>query len=67
MNMGDFGNFVIREFLERLEEVDRIMCPNNTPYQVFNFVKFCKKDFGRAHTDLASVRRAQGVTFKVSL
>lgn len=41
--------------------------PENTPHEVFNFVKFCNKNLAELVTDLEAVRRAQGGTFKVDL
>lgn len=36
-------NYALQEFSDKLKEVDLIMCPENTPKEVFHFVKLCKK------------------------
>lgn len=43
LNLARFSNLNMLEFPEKLQEVYWCMCPENTPPQVFNFVKFCKK------------------------
>lgn len=42
VNLSRFSNLNMLELLEKLQEADLSMCPENTPPQVFNFVKFCK-------------------------
>lgn len=42
-NMVVLTNYFIQDFPKKLKEGDQIMFQENTPHQVFNFVKFCKK------------------------
>lgn len=57
----------LQDFPDKMKEVDLIMCPENTPHQVYNFVKFCKKTLTELVTDVEALRKTQGVTFKVTL
>lgn len=66
-NMVVLTNYAIQYFSKKTEEVDQIMCPENTPRQVFNFMKFCRNTLAELITDITSVLKAQGVTFMVSL
>lgn len=42
-NMVVLTNYALQDFPEKLKETNLIMCPKNTPLEVLNFVKFCKK------------------------
>lgn len=55
LNLDRFSNLNILELPEKLQEVDWCMCPENTPPQVFNFVKFCKKIVKELTNDLATI------------
>lgn len=56
-------NYALQDFPDRMEEADQIMCPDKTPHQVYNFVKFCKKTMAELITDVEALYNAQGVTF----
>lgn len=43
LNLSIVSNSIIQELPEKLQEADWCMCHENTPYKVFNFVKFYKK------------------------
>ena len=65
--MAILTNYGLRDFPDKLKEADQIMCPDNTPHQVYNFVKFCKKTMAELITDVEALCSAQGVTFQVNL
>lgn len=54
-----------QDFPEKLKEANLIMCPENTPLELFNFVKFYKKTMAELITDIEALRKYQGVTFRV--
>jgi len=58
-NLARFVNLNMLELPEKLQEADWCMCPENTPPQVFNFVKFIKKMMNELTTDLATIIRAE--------
>lgn len=58
-------NYALQDFPEKLKEVDLIMCPKNTPEEVYHFVKFCKKIMEKLITDIEALCESQGVTFSV--
>ncbi|XP_050919480.1 uncharacterized protein LOC127137027 [Lathyrus oleraceus] len=58
-NLARFFNLNMLELPEKLQEVVWCMCPENTPPQVFNFVKFCKKMVKELTIDLATIIRAE--------
>ncbi|XP_050895482.1 uncharacterized protein LOC127102110 [Lathyrus oleraceus] len=58
LRLSRFANSVMQELLEKLQEDDWCMCPENTLHQVFNFIKFCKVMLEGLTTDLATVRKA---------
>lgn len=60
-------NYALQDFHDRMKEADQIVCPDNTPHQVYNFVKFCKKTMVEMITDVEALCNAQGVTFQVNL
>lgn len=66
-NMAVLTNYALQDFPDKLKEVDHIICPDNTPHQVYNFVKFCKKTMAELITNVEALRNAQGVTFQVNL
>jgi hypothetical protein len=43
------------------------MCPDNTPKEVYHFVKFCKRTMAELITDIEALRKSQGVTFRVDI
>lgn len=65
--MDVLTNYALQDFPEKLNEVDLIMCPENTPIEVFNFVKFCKKTMAELITDIEALRKSQGYTFRVDI
>ncbi|XP_050876361.1 uncharacterized protein LOC127080074 [Lathyrus oleraceus] len=58
-NLARFVNLNMLELPEKLQEADWCMCPENTPPQIFNFDKFCKKMMKELTTDLATIIRAE--------
>lgn len=66
-NMTTLTNYTLQDFPDRINEANQIMYPDNTPHQVYNFMKFCKKTMAELITDVEALRNAQGVTFKVNL
>lgn len=66
-NMAILTNYALQDFPDRMKESDQVMCPDNIPHQVYNFVKFCKKTMDELITDVEALRNAQGVTFQVNL
>lgn len=60
-------NYALQDFFDKLKEVDLIMCPENTPEEVYHFVKFCKKMMAELITDIETLRKSQGVTFRVDI
>lgn len=67
VNMVMVTNFALQDFPEKLKEADLIMCPENTPQEVFNFVKFYKKTMAELIIDIEALCKTQGVTFRVDL
>lgn len=65
--METLTNYALQDFPDRMKEADQIMCTDNTPHQVYNFAKFCKKTMAKLITDVEALRNAQGVTFQVNL
>lgn len=59
LNLARFANLTMQELLEKLQEVYWCMCPENTPYQVFNFVKFCKKMLKELTKDPATILKVE--------
>lgn len=57
VNLARFVNLNMLALPEKLQEADWRMCPENTPPQVFNFVKFCKRMVKELTTDLATIKR----------
>lgn len=43
------------------------MCSENTPEEVFNFLKFCKKTTAELISDIEALCKSQGVTFRVDI
>ncbi|XP_050916156.1 uncharacterized protein LOC127131270, partial [Lathyrus oleraceus] len=41
LKLSGFASSIMRELPEKLQEADWCMCPENTPHQVYNFIKFC--------------------------
>lgn len=66
-NMAVLTNYALQDFPDKLKEADQNICPDNTPHQVYNFVKFCKKTMAELITDVEALHSAQGVTFQVNL
>lgn len=66
-NMAVLTNYAIQDFPDKLKEVDLIMCPDNTPDEVYHFVKFCKKMMVKLITDIEALCKSQGVTFRVDI
>lgn len=66
-NMEILTNYALQDFPDMMKEADQIMCPKNTPHQVYNFVKFYKKTMVELITDVKALRNAQGVAFQVNL
>lgn len=66
-NMVVLTNYALQDFPEKLKKADFIMCPKNTPLEVFNFVKFCKKIMAELIPDNKALRKSQGVTFRVDI
>ena len=58
LKLSGFVSSIMQELPEKLQEADWCMCPENTPHQVFNFIKFCKAMLEGLTTDLATVRKA---------
>ena len=58
LKLSGFASSIMRELPEKLQEADWCMCPENTPHQVYNFIKFCKAMLEGLTTDLATVRKA---------
>lgn len=65
-NMDVLTNYSLQEFPEKFKEANLIMCPENTPEEVFLFVKFCKT-MEELITDIEALRKSQGVTFRVDI
>ncbi|KAI5420920.1 hypothetical protein KIW84_044675 [Lathyrus oleraceus] len=59
LDEDQFSNLNMLELPEKLQEADWSICPENTPPQVFNFVKFCKRMVKELTTDLATIKRAE--------
>ena len=64
-NMDVLTNYALQDFPKKLKEAGLVMCPENTPEEVFNFVRFCNKTMGELITDIEALYRTQGVTFRV--
>lgn len=67
VNMVVLTNYALRDFPDKIKEADQIMCQENTPHQVFNFVKFYKKTMAKLIINIEAFHRDQGVTFRVNL
>lgn len=67
VNMVILTNYTLQDFPEKLEEANLIRCLENTPLEVFNFFKFCKRMMVELITDLKALRKSQGVTFRVGI
>lgn len=66
-NIVVLTKYALQDFPEKLKETDLIMCPENTPLEVFNFVKLCKRTMVELITDIEDLRKSQGVTFRVDI
>lgn len=66
-NMAVLTSYALQDFLEKLKETDLIMCPENTPGEVYNFVKFYKKTMAELITDVEALCKSQDVTFLVDI
>lgn len=53
-----FTNYALQDFTEKLKEAYLIMCLENTPKEVFNFVKFCKRTMTELITDIEALRKS---------
>ena len=60
-------NYALQDFPDKLKEADLIMFFENTPKEVYHFVKFCKKTMADLITDIQALRGSQGVTFRVDI
>lgn len=66
-NMAVLTNYALHGFPGKLKEADLIMSPENTPKEVYHFVKSCKKTMVKLITDIEALRKSQGVTFRVDI
>lgn len=57
-NMVVLTNYALQDFLEKLKEADLIMFLENTPEEVYHFVKFCKKTMAELITDIEALRKS---------
>lgn len=55
-NLSIFSNEIIRDLLEKLQSAHEIICLENTPFEVFHFLKFCKMMLEGLTTDLTTTR-----------
>lgn len=60
-------NYALQDFPNKLKEDDLIMCLENTPAELYHFIKFFKKTMDELITDIQALRRSQGVTFRVDI
>ena len=60
-------NYALKDFHDKLKEADLIIYPDNTPKEVYHFVKFCKRIMAELITDIGALRKSQGVTFRVDI
>lgn len=42
-NLSKFTNYIIQDLPKNLQSAYEVMCRGSTPYEVFNFVRFCKR------------------------
>lgn len=60
-------NYALQYFPDKLKEVDLIICPDNTPEEVYHFVKFFKKTMREHVIDITPLHKSHGVTFRVNI
>lgn len=65
--MAVLTNYAIQDFPDKLKEAYLIMFPENTPEEVYHFVKFCKKTMADLIASIEALRKSQGVTFRVDI
>lgn len=66
-NMAVLTDYALQDFPDKLKEVDLIMCPENTPEEVYHFVKLYKKTMSELITNIEALRKSQGVAFKIDI
>lgn len=67
INMVVLTNYALQDFHGKLKEDDLIMYPENTPEEVYHFVKFYKKTMVKLITDIEALHNSQWVTFRVDI
>lgn len=55
INMIVLTNYTLQDFPDKLKEDNLIMFPENTPEEVYHFVKFCKKIMAELITDIQAL------------
>lgn len=60
-------NYALQYFPDKLKEADLIKCIENTPEEVYHFLKFCKRTMGELITNIEALCKSQGVTFRVDI
>lgn len=60
-------NYALEDVPGKLNEADLIMCPENTPEEVYHFIRLCKETMAELITNIQALCRSKGVTFRLDV